>query len=392
MADGAQQESELDSQQIPRRATSTPAIVFFSIFAVAVLWAVGKILAPFFTAILLAAIVVTFTFPVYRRVRHRLKGNSTRASILMLLFLTVVVILPTFFLITLLVGQATDLFRHIQQTDVPAVIQKLQIRERLAPLARVIPGFDPATIKVDVILIDVIRRIPGFVATHGGVFLAGLVNIVVGFILMLLASFYLYMDGERLMGELRVLSPLPDEYDRAIFLRFREVVEAVFRGQMLTALAQGTVTAIGLWIAGIPGWAFWGAVAAVFSLIPMVGAAAVWVPATIYLFLSASIQNESYGWAIFLLLWGAIPVSLIDNVIRPWAMHRGAKMPAVVLLFSILGGIQAFGFVGLILGPLMFALLVPVVDIYKAILLTREMETRGTASPVSAKPRAKSTA
>lgn len=386
MADAAP-ESQL---RFPRRSAGALSVAFFGLFAIVVIWAVGRVLAPFVTSILLAAIIVTFTFPMYRRLRARFKGRTTLAAILMLLFITVVVILPAFLVITLLVEQATDLFRIIQKTDVSVVIQKLEIRERLAPLARVFPGFKPE--QIDTMIVDVVRRVPGFVATHGREFLAGLVNLIVGFILMLLAAFYLYTDGERLMSEVRILSPLPDEYDRAIFTRFREVVDAVFRGQMLTALAQGVVTGLGLWIAGVPAPAFWGAVAAVFSLIPMVGAAAVWVPATIYLFLTSAVQNTGYGWAIFLALWGMLPVSLVDNLIRPWAMQSGAKMPAVLLLFSILGGIQAFGFMGLILGPLVFALMVPVIDIYKAILLTRELENRGVMPRAAPPPQVAPTA
>jgi predicted PurR-regulated permease PerM len=347
------------------------------------------VLAPFATPILLAIIVVTFTFPLYRRLKRRLKGRDTAAAILMLLIVTVVVILPAFLLTILLIQQATDLFRLIQQTDVPAIFDRLEIQKRLAPLARIIPGFDPNAIRIEPMIVGVVKKLPALVATHGGQFLGGLVNVVVGFLLMLLAAFYFYMDGERLVGELRVLSPLPDEYDREIFSRFTAVVDATFRGQMLTALAQGAVTALGLWIARIPGALFWGAVAAVFSLIPMVGAAAVWIPATIYLFLTAAYHDSSYGYAIFLALWGILVVSLVDNLIRPWAMRSGTRMPAVLLFFSILGGIQAFGFIGLILGPLMFALMVPLVDIYKRILLQRD---RAATSPVPAPAPAPQTA
>jgi predicted PurR-regulated permease PerM len=366
---------------LPMDRQNTLSVVFFTLVAIVVLWAVGMVLAPFITPILLAAIVVTFTFPFYRRLKARLKGRDTLAAVLMLLVVTFVIILPAFLLMMLLIQQATDLFRLIQVTDVPAMFDRLQIQQRLAPLARIIPGFDPKTIQVETMVVGVVKQIPGLVATHGRFVLAGLVNIVLGFILMLLAAFYFYVDGERLVRELRVLSPLPDEYDSAIFSRFSAVVDATFRGQMLTALAQGAVTALGLWIAHVPGAIFWGAVAAVFSLIPMVGAGAIWVSATIYLILTAAYHDTGYGYAIFLALWGIFVVSLVDNLIRPWAMRSGTRMPAVLLFFSILGGIQAFGFVGLILGPLMFALVVPLVDIYKTILLQRE---RAAPSPVPA--------
>ncbi len=101
------------------------------------------------------------------------------------------------------------------------------------------------------------------------------------------------------------------------------------------------------------------------SLLPMVGSAVVWVPATIYLAIAASLGHRGYGWAIFLALWGLLVVSTIDNVVRPWAMKGRAQLPAIPLLFAVLGGLQAFGFVGLVIGPLVFSLLKSILDIYK---------------------------
>jgi predicted PurR-regulated permease PerM len=98
----------------------------------------------------------------------------------------------------------------------------------------------------------------------------------------------------------------------------------------------------------------------------MVGAAAVWVPATIYLFISQSMASDPQWWRpLVLIAWGAIPVSLVDNVVRPWAMRGKAQLPAIPLLFAVLGGLQAFGFVGLVIGPLVFSLLMSIIDIYK---------------------------
>jgi predicted PurR-regulated permease PerM len=125
------------------------------------------------------------------------------------------------------------------------------------------------------------------------------------------------------------------------------------------------MTGIGLAIARVPGAGFWAAVAALLSLIPMVGAAAVWVPAAIYLVIAASIGERPWWHAIFMILWGVLPVSLIDNVVRPWAMRGKAQLPAIPLLFAVLGGMQAFGFVGLVIGPLVFSLLMAIIDIYK---------------------------
>ncbi len=341
------------------------AVATFFLLAILVLWATGKILAPYITPILLALIIVTFTFPLYRRLRRRLKGRHHLAAALMLLGVTLTIILPAFILMMLLIQQATAVFELIQKTDFQAIMTRLRIDERIEVLERYVPGFDASAIQPGQLAAHAVQAIPGIVASHGAAALAGFANILLGFLMMLLAAYYFYTEGEKLVHELVYLSPLPDEYDEEIIQRFRGVVDATFRGQILTALAQGAATGIGLAISGVPAPVLWGAAAALFSLVPMVGAAAIWVPATIYLFIAASFGNAGYGYAIFLLLWGVLVVSLVDNLIRPWAMRAGTNMDAIVLLFSILGGISAFGFVGILLGPLVFALLVTVAHIYK---------------------------
>ena len=143
------------------------------------------------------------------------------------------------------------------------------------------------------------------------------------------------------------------------------MIDATFRGQMMTSLAQGIATAIGLAIARRAGRDFLGGGRGDLSLLPMVGAAVVWVPASIYLFISASMGHAPLWQPIFMTLWGVLVVSTIDNIVRPWAMKGKAQLPAIPLLFAVLGGMQAFGFIGLVIGPLVFSLLMSIIDIYK---------------------------
>lgn len=339
--------------------------IFFLVIAAVIGWAAVQILMPFLTPILLAAIIVTFTWPVYRRIRARLNGRANLSAVLMLLIVTITVILPASLLILLLIQQASALFLAIQNTDYSDVLASLKLQERIAYIQRVAPWVDVETIQPGKLIVNSVEQIPRWVATYGGSLLASLTSVAIGFIFMLLAAFFFYVSGEQILDELRVISPLPDEYEHEILERFKGVIDATFRGQILTAIAQGFVTAIGLAIAGIPAAVFWGAVAAIFSLIPMVGAAAVWVPASIYLFARAAMQDSALWPAIFLVIWGAAVVSLVDNLIRPWAMRRGTNMSAIMLFFSIIGGIRAFGVIGLIVGPLVFALFATMIHMYK---------------------------
>ncbi|HUP61604.1 MAG TPA: AI-2E family transporter [Thermoanaerobaculia bacterium] len=340
-------------------------IIFFGLLALLLLYAAFMIVWPFMTAILLAVILVILSFGIFRRVRIRMKGSSNRAALVMLLGITVVLVIPTLILSIILVQQANAVVEKLQTGEAQAMIKRIDVAPYLSWVRRIAPTFDPETLSPERMLLPAVRQIPGWVARHGGAVVGGLAGLVLGFALVLLSMYYFYVEGESIVDQLSVLSPLPRRYDEEFKARFKDIIDATFRGQIFTGIAQGLMTGIGLAIAGVPGAPFWGAVAALLSLIPMVGAAAVWVPASIYLVISASMGGRSWWQPIFLILWGLIPVSLVDNVVRPWAMRGKAQLPAIPLLFAVLGGLQAFGFVGLVIGPLVFSLLMSIIDIYK---------------------------
>lgn len=341
-------------------------VVFFGCLTLLLLYAAFRIIWPFMTAILVGAILVTLTFGIFRRIRKRFKGSSNKAAAVMLLGITFILVIPTMIMVTLLVQQANVIVEKLQSGEAQAMVRRIDVDSYLQWVRRIAPNFDPKTLSPERFVLPALQQLPGWMARHGGALLGGLAGLALGFALVLLSMYFFYTSGESIMQQLSVLSPLPKRYDREFAERFKDVIDATFRGQVFTAIAQGVVTGIGLAIAQVPGAGFWGAVAALLSLIPMVGAAAVWVPASIYLVISASMGPRPWWQAIFLIAWGLIPVSLIDNIVRPWAMKGKAQLPAIPLLFAVLGGLQAFGFVGLVIGPLVFSLLMSIIDIYKS--------------------------
>ncbi|HEX8620094.1 MAG TPA: AI-2E family transporter [Thermoanaerobaculia bacterium] len=340
-------------------------IIFFGVMALALLYAAFKVIQPFLTAILLGAILVILTFNLFRRVRIASNGSSAKAAAVMLIGITFVVVIPAVILGTLLVQQANVVVEKLQDGDAQQMVQRIDVTRYLGFIKRIAPNFDPASLSPERIVLPALRQVPGWAARHGGALLGGLAGALLGFALVLLSMFFFYVEGEDIIEQLSILSPLPKRYDHEFRTKFKDVIDATFRGQLFTGIAQGAMTAIGLFIAGVPGAGFWGAVAALLSLIPMVGAAAVWAPASIYLVISASMGARPWWQPIFMILWGVLPVSLIDNLVRPWAMRGKAQLPAIPLLFSVLGGMQAFGMVGLVIGPLVFSLLMTIIDIYK---------------------------
>jgi predicted PurR-regulated permease PerM len=360
----ANESADVDLERRPQWRLA--GVICFGLLALLLLYAAFRIIWPFMTAILLGAILVTLTFGMFRRVRIRSRGSSNKAAIVMLLGITFIVVIPAVILAMLLVQQANVVVEKLQSGDAQAMLRRVDVASILEPIRRVAPQFDPKTLSPERLLLPALQQIPGWVARHGGAVVGGLAGMVLGFALVLLSMFFFYVEGEEIVRQLSVLSPLPKRYDREFGERFKDVIDATFRGQVFTGIAQGLMTGIGLAIAQVPGAGFWGAVAALLSLIPMVGAAAVWVPASIYLVISASMGSRPWWQAIFMILWGVIPVSLVDNIVRPWAMKGKAQLPAIPLLFAVLGGMQAFGFVGLVIGPLVFSLLMSILDIYKA--------------------------
>ncbi|HVR43028.1 MAG TPA: AI-2E family transporter [Thermoanaerobaculia bacterium] len=363
--------TDVPTGKTPPIPTSSPrfgpfALVVYVLFAVAVFYAAFQVIQPFLTPFLLALVIVTLTYPTYERVRLRVGGRKNLAATIMIGLIILVLVIPAALLVTLLIQQAVILFQTLETADYRKFFASLELEARSAVLQRWLPWIDPASLRIDELAVNLVRQIPGIVASQGTRLLAGFFGIFIGFLFMILAAFVFYTGGAGILRELEQLSPFPDVYDRQIFTKFRGVVDATFRGQLLTALAQGLVAGVGLAIAGIPGAAFWGAVSAVFSLIPMVGAGAVWFPASLYLVFAASQGSVEWWRPVFLFAWGFLAVSMVDNFVRPMVMRSGVNMHPITLFFAIVGGLQAFGFTGLILGPLVFVLVLTVVEIYKA--------------------------
>lgn len=342
----------------------------FTLFAGVILATVGRILMPYFAPILLAGMIVSMTHRRYERLVERLKGRRELAAALMLLGITLLVFIPLGLMSLLVFQQAGALVEALRHVHLSELDSDPRVLSLLALLERVVPGLKAATVNPQQIVLGAVRGLPGLVASSGGRLLGGLASLAFGFLAMLLVSFYFYTEGDRLTEEVASLSPLPSSSNREIAATFRGVIDSTFRGQLVTSASQGLATALGLWITGVPSALFWGAVASLFALIPLVGPATVWAPATAYLFFRAS-RGDPLWRPIVMLLWGLLVVSLIDNVVRPLVMSGGTRLSAVVLFFAIIGGLQAFGFIGLLLGPLVFALLVTVIHLYKRLVLGR---------------------
>ena len=326
-----------------KRAARLGAVLFLLIGCVLVL-------RPFLSAILFAGVVVVSSWPLYQRLLRRLKGRRNLAALAMTLFLTLLVIVPLSLVAWNMaddIGRLVDQVRTALDDDVlhtPAWLISIPV---IGPwldgyLNDLLGNRDELTI-VAKRMIEPARRL----VTNGGLLLGG------GVLQMLMAtfvSFFLYRDGE---GAMRVIgvgaARIFGEHAARVSITVSQTVRGVMLGLLGTALAQAVVAAIGFAIAGVPAVPMLAVLTFIFSLVP-VGPPLVWGSAAVWLF-----AHGQTGWGIFMVIWGLVLISGVDNVVRPVLISRGTILPFLLTFLGVLGGVVAFGFVGLFIGPTLLA-------------------------------------
>ena len=306
------------------------------------------VLAPFISAILWGAILVFTTWPVYRWISQRMRLRDSWAAGLMVLSTAILIVLPLALV-------------------APAGAEDIQMLRRAVEdgVARGLPGA-PAWL-ADVPLIgstiadywntwaqdlsaigDTLKPYFGTLVESGLKFMLSIASGLLQFVLALVVAFFFYASGDVLAAHLaRIIGRIAGE--RAP--RLIEVTGATIRGTVYgilgTALVQGFLTAFGLWVSGVPRPLLLGAIAGFIAVLP-IGAPVIWIPASLWL-----LADGHTGWGIFLFTYGLLIVSGSDNVIRPYFIARGAKLPFLLTILGVLGGALAFGLLGIFLGPVL---------------------------------------
>jgi predicted PurR-regulated permease PerM len=189
-------------------------------------------------------------------------------------------------------------------------------------------------------------------------FAAGVTDVIASFMFVVFALFLLLREGPRIVTVILDLLPFERRRGEAVVFRIRDVVYGSMHGVVVIALVQGALCGAMFWLVGLPSAALWGAATVVTSVMPLLGAAAVWGPAALYLALTHDWER-----AIVLAVWGAGVVSSIDNVLRPRLVGDRVGLSELAMFFALLGGVRAFGLVGIVLGPVIFATIASIVDV-----------------------------
>lgn len=328
---------------------------FLLVLMLIVVYACFRIFKPFLDEILAAAILVSIFYTPYERLTRILGGHKRIAAFLMCLLVTLLVILP---LVNFIVYAAQRSVIGYQNTV--AFIEESQLSTKAIGgyLAKYnFLGLSGAT--VESVVAEVAGGLKDWLTSGATNFIKGTTNFAISMVLILLTMFFFFIDGPKMVERIMYWTPLPNKYDREIFKKFRDVSFSTIVSSFVTAIAQGIIGAIGFAIVGLPAF-FTGMAISLFSLMPYIGASIVWVPVGIYLIVIGKLWS-----GIFILLWGVLVISTVDNLIRAYVIKGKAQVHPIFIIFSILGGVSLFGFWGVVFGPLIISLAVTVFHIYE---------------------------
>jgi predicted PurR-regulated permease PerM len=330
---------------------------------VTVLYFCLRIMQPFLMAIFLALILSTLLAPVYGLLASKLKGRRSLAAVIVCVGLTAAILVPLVFLSISLANEANDAYQRLKD---PETLRKIEswLDPGSSPIMRRVKSWLPSSLRLDDLQLG--ARL-GTQAQQIGIaalgvattFAAGVFNFLMDYFIMIVVLFFLLRDSAYFAESVRAISPLSDEQEKPFIDRFRIVTRATVLGNLVTALTQGAASALIFFSLALPNPVLWGALTALFSLIPVVGTALIWLPWAIYLFAAGSVVK-----AVIFLILQLVAVGGVDNILRPLLIEGGMRMHTLVVFFSILGGIGYFGILGMFFGPLLFAITITLLELY----------------------------
>jgi len=315
------------------------------------LWGAYKVLAPFARPVLWAIVLATATWPIYRRLRPLFGRWEEIAAIVMTLLLLVVVVAPATFLGLAMVRELEPEIVRVKDwvtadtLELPAWMKEVPaLDETVRAWAKDLTNSELRRNWLRQLVLTPTQRTLNLGKS--------ILHYLVDAFLAVFTLFFVYRDGERAADEMRaLLDRIAGGRGRMLLSHVRDTVGAVFYGWVVTAAAQGLCAMLGYWIAGLRAPVLLGAATGLAAILPF-GVALVWVPVSLGL-----IAAGSWGKALFIAIWSVALVSTIDNFLRPYLISGAARVPYILVFFGIIGGLLAFGLIGLVLGPVFLAVL-----------------------------------
>ena len=327
-------------------------ILFYGL-VILVAYAVYLVFAPFIVPLTWAAVLVVVTYPAYEWLALRMRPSAAAAA--STAAITLILIAPTVFVMIAFVRQGVEAVQSLQFSMAAGHLTWLSnawdhLQDRFPSL-----GSDDVVTTIH----RYTEAAAAFVAAKLGTILKNTAVFFFHLFVTILAMFYLYRDGDAMVERLRQVLPLDSAQGDRILGDAQELIFASVTSSLAAAVVHALLGGFAFAVTGIKAPLFWGVMMGFFSFIPVVGSALVWVPATISLMIGGHV-----GAGIFLVIFCAVVVGLVDNVMRPWLISGRAELGGLLVFISVLGGISVFGLLGVVLGPIIVATTASLLDLY----------------------------
>jgi predicted PurR-regulated permease PerM len=334
-------------------------ILFLVFLAVAALALCFIIFKPFIGPLLSAAVIATVFFPVQAKMVKWVRSPSL-AALLSTILVVLIVVVPAVAIGVVVTKEVKDLLHELGERSSesggwgPDTLDLLR-----RPLAWVGRYVDLSQINPRTWLLGRLQQVGSLLLSEIGIVLGNITSFLIKSVIALFTLFFLFREGKSLRRRAAAVLPLRPEQVERLFNGISNTIIATVYGGLVVAAVQGALTGLALAVLGMRSPVLWGVVAAFFSLLPL-GSAAVWAPAALYLFATGH-------WVTGLLLvgWGAGVVGGIDNVLRPLLMRGRVQMHTLLIFFSVFGGVRAFGFLGLFIGPVILAVTISLLSMLR---------------------------
>jgi predicted PurR-regulated permease PerM len=314
-------------------------------------------LQPFVNVLAWAIVLVVVFHPVHRHLLARTQRPATSALLSSLL--VIFVILAPMALISLLLFNQLSGVADNLQANVSSLLDPNS--PVTGPALRWIGQYvDIEQFRSQEFIVERLRGMSGAIAGRTLGFVGGVVGVLVQVFFVIFTMYYLFRDGDRIAQALPDVLPLERSQSAVILERTRNVISASLYGVLVIAIIQGTLGGLAFWALGLPSAIVWAVVMTFLSMIPMAGSFIVWVPAAIYL-----AATGHWAKALMLAAWGALIIGTIDNFLRPKLVGEKTKLHELFIFFSVLGGLHVFGVVGIVLGPVVLAITLALLDVFR---------------------------
>lgn len=331
---------------VRRRVT----IIFLSAMTAVALYFSFLLFQPFLKPLLSAIVIAVVFYPVHLQIQRRL-GSPSLTALLSTLIVVLLVIVPAVAIVLAIKGEVAELYALIDEksTESGGLSPYLsQLFER--PMQWIGRYVDLSQFDLRASLLGRLRELSAVFVAEGWIIVGGLTTFIVNALITLFTLFFLFREGRSMRRRLAAVLPLSSDQVEKLLGGIENTIIGTVYGGLVVAAVQGLLVGLALWILGVPSPVLWGVVASFFALLPLVGTAIVWVPASIYLLATG-------GWVkgVILVAWGMFVVGSIDNVLRPYLISGRVQMHTLLIFFAVFGGVNVFGFLGLIIGPVILA-------------------------------------